>query len=239
MLTIGLVDNTQKYKPQPSVLALIAKALERQARYHYAPIWGYPSEVVVGSDAEQIIYLFDSPESAGYLGWHDVDPNGNPYAHVYAEPSVSHGSGWVSGKWPISETISHELLEMLGDPSCNAYGYNSNTDQLWCMEMCDAVQASAYLVNVTGGSVPVSNFVTPDFFNARGTVGRIWDYRHVLKAPFSLQPGGYSIVADMGQETTIDASRNKVYFGAEVPEWEQELKLSPGSRTSWRRLLAP
>lgn len=239
MLTVGLVDHTQKYSPGSPLLTLMAKAMERQARFHYNPIWGYPAEVVVGTDAEQYIHLFDSPESAGYLGWHDVDPYGNPYAHVYAEPSFSHGSSWVAGKWPISETISHELLEMLGDPFCNAYGYNRTTDQLWCMEMCDAVQNSGYLITITGGSVPVSNFVTPDFFNAAGTVGRRWDYRHVLKAPFSLQAGGYSIVADMGQETTIDGMHSRMYFGPEMPDWERELKLKPGSRTSWRRLFAP
>jgi len=238
MLTVGLVDKTQRYKPGSSLLLLMAKALERQARYHYAPIWGYPAEVVVGQEADQLIYLFDSPESAGYLGWHDVDPNGNPYAHVYAEPSFSHGSSWVAGKWPISETISHELLEMLGDPYCNSYGYDGKGDRLWCMEMCDAVQNSSYLINVTGGSVPVSNFVTPDFFNAYGLQGRRWDYKHVLPGPFTIMQGGYSIVAELSDETTIDG-KTKVYFGPELPDWERALKVSPGSRTSWRRLFSP
>ena len=71
---------------------------------------------MVGGRGDKI-HFFDSAHQAGDYGWHIVDDHGLPYAHVFADPSISAGSDWISGTDAISVTASHEALEMLADPA--------------------------------------------------------------------------------------------------------------------------
>jgi hypothetical protein len=72
---------------------------------------------------------------------------------------------------PWTLAASHELLEMLEDPSASAArnGY--------AFEICDPVENAGYDVR----GVTVSDFVTPDWFRRRG--GGPWDYLGLLNGP--------------------------------------------------------
>ena len=106
------------------------------------------------------LHIFDSSHQADDYGWHIVDGRGDPYAHVFAGVSISHGSTWVRGEDAISVTASHEVLEMLVDPAANEYTFNG-LRTLWSREVCDPVQSDAYRIVANGMRVAVSNFVYP------------------------------------------------------------------------------
>ena len=141
MHAIALVDHTRRHPAPPGALEAIAEALTIQVARDFAPAWGVPAtRLAVGGRGEKI-HFFDSAHQAGDYGWHTVDGHGLPYAHVFADPSISAGSDWTSGADAISVTASHEALEMLADPAANEYSFNG-ARLMWAREVCDAVQAT-------------------------------------------------------------------------------------------------
>lgn len=137
-------------------------------------------------DAE--IVLLDNADQADALGYHDVDPNGRPYGKVFIQVCKQYGYPWVS-------VLSHEVLELLGDPGANQWA-NDPTGRLWAFEMCDAIQDHIYPLD---GEM-VSNYVLPNFF-IPGAPGP-YDFMGKLTAPFTIA-GGYSIVARVTQVSQI------------------------------------
>jgi hypothetical protein len=184
--TIALVDHTREYPPSPGVLEAIAEALTIQVRRDLAPAWGVTDAEFAVRGRGDKIHFFDSAEEASDYGWHIVDDDGDPYAHVFAAPSVEHGSDWIKGADPISVTASHEALEMFTDPRANEFCFDGKK-HLWAREVCDPVQARSYKIVAGRMRVPVSNFVLPAYFNpwAPGP----YDHLGVLKQPFTLDKG--------------------------------------------------
>ncbi len=98
-------------------------------------------------------------------------------------------------EWSV--TLSHEALELIGDPEANllVVGPNPNdrrTRVFHWYEMCDAVQAESYEVD----GVRVSNFLLPLYFTSsdeRGGrndfLGRVYKGKTLLS--FGVNPGGY------------------------------------------------
>jgi hypothetical protein len=224
---VSLIDHTQKHEPGSGVLSQIASALTRQVSHDFAPAWGLRAATVDVGGSGQPIHLFDNPDVAGALGYHDVDPHGAPYAHVFTDPSVEQGgSGWLSGPYSISSVISHELLEMLGDAQANRFAFDGRS-RLWAQEACDAVEASSYLI----AGVPVSNFVRPAWFAPGASSG--FDHLGKLAKPFAMEKGGYSIVARMGTEGQVTAEM----LDDGLPDWQYALKApdqGASSRSFWR-----
>ena len=126
----------------------------------------------------------------------------------------------------VSTGISHELLEILGDPGCDAW-VDDGTGFEWARELCDATQGNSYAI----GGIQVSNFLLPAFFETGakspysylGTTGK-----DPVLAPFATASGGYQIRRNTGTgETQV--------FG-EVAARRPMLRIvSPVSR-SFRRL---
>jgi len=168
------------------------------------------------------IHFFDSAHQAGDYGWHIVEAQGLPYAHVFADPSLAAGSGWISGTDSISSAASHEALEMLADPAANEYSFNG-ARRMWAREVCDAVQADTYRILAHGLRVPVSNFALPAFFKpwADGP----YDHLGVLKEPFSLAKGGYAVVERATPTREREAKRLEVAFDEAMPAWKRRQKL--------------
>jgi hypothetical protein len=232
MRAIALVDHTRRHPPAAGELEALARALTIQVERDFAPVWGVqPVPVTVGGRG-QPLHLFDSAHQAGDMGWHQVDAHGHPYAHVYADPSIAAGSGWLTGADAISTTASHEVLELLADPAANGYSFDGDR-RMWAQEVCDAVQADTYGIRAGGRTVAVSNFVLPAFFNpwADGP----YDHLGVLDRPYSVAKGGYAVVERATADHEIDARRRfAVEFDAAMPEWQRELKLHGFGRTYWR-----
>jgi hypothetical protein len=234
--TISLVDHTERHVPPAKVLTAIAEALTIQVERDFVPAWGVnAARFTVGGRGDKL-HFFDSAHQAGDYGWHIVDGHGLPYAHVFADPSISAGSDWITGPDAISVTASHEALEMLADPAANEYSFNG-ARLMWAREVCDAVQANTYRIDASGFRVPVSNFVLPAFFNpwADGP----YDHLGVLRDPFSLAAGGYAILERATPTRERDAHRFDVTFDDAVPAWQRRQKREGWGRTYWRLALNP
>lgn len=167
-----------------------AHSVHKQIRQHYAPIWGVSAHVdFVGLEdlprpGSWTIAVLDNSDEANALGYHDLTPEGLPLGKAFAGTDLQIGSPWTV-------TLSHEALEMLGDPGINLIAPNAE-GRLFAYENCDAVEADNLAYDVDGR--PVSDFVTPAWFipGAHGP----FDYRKRLRRPFQLAPDGYISYTD-------------------------------------------
>jgi hypothetical protein len=189
LVHVALVPETAT-SVDPSELALVAAAIQRQISRDFAPVWGidatldaFPAlELVPLGYWPDIITQRELGDDEGFHLTNDRDP----YAIVEALP------GW-------SLTASHEILEMLADPSGTRTIPTASPDPdapfarvELLVEICDPCQSAdcAYTVN----DVLVSDFVTPAFFEppGRGQAGRQQDYsfRGNVEGPQRLARGG-------------------------------------------------
>lgn len=177
------------------------------------------------------VTILDDSDQADALGYHATNPDGSSYGRVFAAPTLDHGGTVMSGPLSVSVTLTHEVLELLGDPSANRYALD-DTGNMWAVELADQVENDAYPINVPAPptaerpaglvEVSVSNFLLPEAFDP-GSAGP-YDHMGLCTHPFEIRPGGYAIVN--GQEK----------FSAQRAEWQNELKQFEGSRTSRRKL---
>jgi hypothetical protein len=208
----------------------IEQAIRIQLR-HVAAAWGqYVWEVV--DDANRFgfkIALLDDADVADALGYHDLGPDGLPYARVFLDPIFDNGGTWLRGANSVAVVASHEACEMVGDPSANHWTEKPR-GSLVAQELCDPVESNAYRVTIAGGrQVSVSNFVYPDWFNPFAPPGTKLDHLGVVDQPFGIAPGGYVIYR------TPSGIRN--LYGMRYPRWRRTTK-TRGSRTFARRRAA-
>lgn len=224
------IVNFAKEPAIATALPAIVAALGKQLALHVQPFWGrvMPTLHVRPNPpaGASTLAIFEDAEQAGYLGYHDETPEGLPYGRVFAHTILSNGGTIMESNNSLSATLSHELLEIVGDPSCNWWADNVD-GYSYAMELCDACENDAYVID----GVHVSDFVTPAFFDPHAPAGSRLDYLHKLTRPFTMTKGGYQIRrrAD-GQVTNI--------FGSEFPAWKRALKTHPAARTV-RRIQKP
>lgn len=179
----------------------------------------FADEASVPADYNKV-FIFDDADVAGALGYHDDGPDGKPYGRIFARVSLDNG---VS----VSSVLSHEVLEMLGDPQANYWADNFNDNKSYALELCDPVENDSYTILVRGKPVEVSNFVLPAWFDSVPVEGAKFDKLGKLTAPFKMTTGGYVIVRAQGKVSQT--------FGETFPEWKKALKLEKlGSRTGRR-----
>lgn len=236
MRAIALVDHTKKHRPGRGVLSAMARALTIQIARDFAPAWGIaPVRVSVGGRGEKV-HFFDTSHDREAFGYHDVDPKGRPYAHVDVGLSFLAESDWLTGTDAVSTSASHEVLEMLVDPTGCEYSFN-NRRTLWAHEVCDAVQENVYSIVVGKKRVAVSDFVLPAFFNPWARKGP-FDHLRVLDAAFTLAKGGYAMCERARADYDKDGKRFGVTFERSVPAWRRKQKLDGFGRTYWRMVLS-
>lgn len=203
-------------------------ALEFQLMAHYAPMWqsdgvkvrvfSDPSNMGDSSEACPLL-VFDDADQADALGYHSVDPVGRSFGRAFW--SVIRGAGGTlkDGSESLSVTLSHEVLEMVGNPYVNFWADVSENGVQEAIELCDRVQADSYRI----GNVSVSNFLGPRAFRpGKGP----YDWLNLLSEPFEIRRGGYC----------IRRNGNTVYpvFGSDVPAWRQALVQGKTSRLQKR-----
>lgn len=180
----------------PSTLPAVAAALSRQVNEHFAapPPRGYGIRAEVRAakgihdqqPGEWILGLFEKPDIADALGYHDETPQGTPVMKAFPRLDAEGGTPWTV-------TASHEVLECLADPNlCKAA--QGSDGKFWAYEVCDAVEGDTYEID----GVKVSDFVLPLYFEPLpGAVavhakdGLRYDYLGLIRSPLEIRPTGY------------------------------------------------
>jgi hypothetical protein len=184
MLPVQIALVSQTDKTDPDEVCHVAAALQKQATRDLAPLWGVSATVDVFPTARSVpagyapVFVVDDVQGAA--GYH-TDRNGQPFA------LVEHSDSW-------SLTASHEVLEMLCDPWGNrtAAGRSPKEDQgqiEFLVESCDPCEAAEFAYVING--VLVSDFITPQFYDPRQTIGARYSFTGAITKPREVLAGGY------------------------------------------------
>jgi hypothetical protein len=184
-------------------------ALQIQLSRDFAPIWGIAAQLnfhpskIAAPGTWQLVILDDS-DQADALGYHELTADGMPLGKVFAKSDQLAGTLWTV-------TASHEVLEMLADPTINLVAEVDNADGsivFYAYEVCDAVEADA--LGYAIGAVVVSDFVTPAWFDNVPLPAESFSFRKNATKALQIVPGGYISVLQVSagaQWTQITADR--------------------------------
>lgn len=202
-MLISVVNHTSGRVRDEDVQVAI-RAINRQIAHDFEPYWNIsaelrlegpvtkrPSKVTLPElRGDAVLYLWDRVDPDGALGYHEQNARGIPFGFVFIDLTQELEEPW-------SVTLSHEALELIGDPEVNLlvagpHPADNRRQVFHWYEMCDAVQAETYKVD----GVDVSNFVLPLYFTRDAEPGSRNDFLgrrfegHAL-ASFGINPGGY------------------------------------------------
>lgn len=202
-MIISVVNHTSTTISDEEVQTVV-RAINRQLQEDFRPSWGIDATLrlegrsglqpdrqgVASMRGDAVIYLWDQADVPGAIGYHDLNNRGIPYGFVFTELSAQLGESW-------SVTLSHEALELVGDPDVNRlvmgpHPADPSRDVFFWYEMCDAVQAETYEID----GVAVSNFLLPLYFTVEAEAEGRNDFLGRLHhgqplQSFRLNPGGY------------------------------------------------
>jgi hypothetical protein len=222
-MIISIINHT-KGKVSDEELQRVTRAINRQIKEDFEPYWSIGAELrlegksgprpqkqdLADMRGDAVIYLWDGSDVSNALGYHDRNNRGIPYGFVFTEISKALGEHW-------SVTLSHEALELIGDPEVNLLVMGPHPTQRrdvfhW-YEMSDAVQTETYKID----GVEVSNFVLPLYFTGGEELGGRNDFLgrahngRTLRS-FGVNPGGYVGFFDprTGQHETFSRKDDKV-----------------------------
>ena len=203
----------------------VIRAINKQIAEDFEPYWSFGARLRLEGNSsstprkqspvdmrgDAILYLWDKTDVDDALGYHDANNSGIPYSFVFTELAKQLGESW-------SVTLSHEALELIGDPQVNLlvqgpHPADKKRIVFHWFEMCDAVQDESYEVD----GVEVSNFVLPLYFTLDEQAGGRNDFlghAHGGKKlrSFGLNPGGYVGFFDpaSGEHDTYSRKTDKV-----------------------------
>jgi len=201
-MLISLINHAKSIADEE--LQRVVRAINRQIEGDYAPYWSLGAtlrlegrsgkvaskENPVDMRGDAVIYLGDEPDVDDALGYHDLNHRGIPCGFVFTVISKELDEHW-------SVTLSHETLELIGDPEVNllVMGHHPGDpgrDVFHWYEMCDAVQDEHYAID----GIDVSNFLLPLYFTGGDELGGRNDFlgrRYGGKTlrSFGVNPGGY------------------------------------------------
>lgn len=186
MLAVHVALVSESKAADVRALTRVAAALQKQVTRDFSPIWGIAATVNAFTTLDDVpsgywkVVVLDDIKTPGAAGVHQ-DRNGQPFALVRA-----------SASWAL--TASHEVLEMLADPFGNRLvGGRSSQDRQgrveYLVEVCDACEDVAFSYTVNG--VPVSDFITPQFFDPVASPGIRYSFTGSIGQPLQVLKGGY------------------------------------------------
>lgn len=216
-------------------LTAIVAAIGVQLARDVAPVWGAVPALEVGTvpaEGDSTITIQDALDVDGALGYHDEN-KGIPRGFVGTDATLQNGGTLDEGPNSISVTLSHEILEMVGDYAANLWADGPDGAD-YARELCDAVESDSYEIN----GVSVSSFVYPAFFDAQADSTEKLDHLGRLTKPFAMSAGGYQIrrtepgnVSQVwgASAAHVSISRGRhvaAVFGSEFPEWKMAGKVA-------------
>lgn len=235
------------------VLPAIVAALGKQLANDVFPVWGNVPVLELGTapeDGASTIVLQDGLDVDGALGYHD-EANGIPRGFIGVGVILANGGTNSTGPNSVSVTLSHELLEMIGDESANLWADGPDGSD-YARELCDAVESDSYDID----GIAVSNFVYPAFFDPQADKTERLDRLGKLTKPFAMTSGGYQIKrAEPGAVSQIWGAHGQsklvkiigrhggrdigAVFGADYPTWKIRAKVEKLIKRVARTAKAP
>jgi hypothetical protein len=180
-LHVALVPETSELSIDE--LHQVCSAISVQVTRDLGPIWSFDASVDPFTSRAQVpagywIVSIQPSDSMQDGGFH-TDADNQPSAFV------RYGDGWA-------QRASHEVLEMLVDPSGNRKVAGPHPDGSgktveFLVEVADPCEQSTYDVNGTS----VSDFFTPRYFDPLPTAGVQYSFAGSITAPRQVLPGGY------------------------------------------------
>jgi hypothetical protein len=161
---------------QKNDLMRVSAALQKQASRDLAPIWD------ISATVDAFDKLEDVPD--GYWPIIIKDNIGQPGAAITSSRSLD--------EWSL--TASHEMCEMLVDPSGDRQVTSDSPkpDQgrvSFLVEVCDPSEAADFSYSVN--SIQVSDFYTPHYFDPVAAAGVRYSFTGAITRPRQLLQGGY------------------------------------------------
>jgi hypothetical protein len=202
-MIISVINMTNGAVPDADLQRAI-RAVNRQISGDFAPYWSFGAQLRLEGRAgrakraidqadmrgDAILYVRDVVRIRDAEGYHDRHFSGIPYGIVFLELSKKLKEDWTV-------TLSHEALELTGDPENNLlvqgpHPKKPRAQVFHWFEMCDAVQDETYQID----HVNVSNFVLPLYFTSSDERGGRNDFLGTVTAgktlrSFAVNPGGY------------------------------------------------
>ena len=171
-------------------------ALQKYVDHHFAPVWGTPAKLVEGARlrsgswtlgffdaAKDAIPFLDKKKIGKAPGRHRLGTNGLPLAVICVIPTRENGED-------VSLVASHELAEMLVDPSINLWVAGPR-NTFYAYETCDVCEEEKFEID----GITMSDFVYPAYFEEfhkpRSTK---FDHLNKIHRPFQILKDGYSQV---------------------------------------------
>jgi hypothetical protein len=194
-------------------------ALQKCYDQHFLPVWGYPVRLYIATRARpsdwQLVF-FDDATQAGVLGYHALTKDGQPAASVFVKSTEA-------VEQSVSVVTSHELFEMVIDPVANLWAQTADGTE-YAYEVSDAVEEDTFPVD----GIQMSNFLHPSWFEPfEHPKGTKFDHLGLLKAPFTMTKGGYSVVKTK--------QRVKQVFGSKAKEKRFAQEDRHGHRSEYRK----
>ena len=167
------------------------------------------------------IYIRDTSDVAGALGYHD-QMSDVPYGLVFAKTCLQYGPILWSANLSlptVAQTLSHEVFELLVDLNANLWA-SSLDGTMYAYEVGDPVESNAVVVRLQTGTTPakagipikpataiysnvtLSDWVLPRWFDPQATSGQ-FNHLNTVRAPLTLDSGGYAILSYGGNITQI------------------------------------
>jgi len=217
----------------PADLAFLVRAVNIQMERDYGPAFmnepwpvrSYASLQPLKPGTFWPMALMDFIGQPGALGFHTEDA-GLVYGRVLASEDHLDGT-----------TLSHESLEMRGDPTCETW-IPMGDGRSVAYELADPCEADSYAIAVTIGdetrAIRVSDFVLPAWF-VPGAPGP-YTFLDTVDAPFGLSRngGGYRLIRDAHGNVSSDFGRHGVTSAA-IAKMARKIA-DPRSRTARRGL---
>ncbi len=221
--------------------AKMVHAIGIQLARDVAPIWGQVPALEfcpAGAPVNGIeCTIGDTPDVPGAAGYHDEDDSGIPYIRVFTFA----GASALTGSDAVSVTLSHEILEVVGDSPANKWADGPDGAD-YAYELCDAVEGDTYAID----GVTVSNFVYPAFFDPRAQSGSKLAFIDTVDKPFAMSSGGYEIRrTEPGRVAQVFARAHEaapgvvLVFGPGYPEHKKAGKVASAARRRGPRFPAP
>jgi hypothetical protein len=186
----------------PSEVERVVAALQMQVHRDLAATWGIDAELTLVRGGEKPpekcwwLNLQDDIKEEGVLGYHGVNAEGLPMAHVGVRSSTQAGMPW-------SLAASHTLVQLLANPKGTLAVVEG--DRVIPQEICRPCYGEQYAYRING--VLVSDFVLPAWFEDFRKPGSTrFDWAGHVNKPFQVLPGAYLFY--------FDGARSRQYFAS-------------------------